>query len=281
MSRLLKALRAPFRLFRSEVPLVQVVELQGAIAPSSRGSKSMSAASVDSGLVKAFKNKDAKAVVIAINSPGGSPAQARMISERIRLLSIEKQIPAYAYIEDIGASGGYMIAVAGEEIWADPFAIVGSIGVISAGFGFQELIEKAGVERRVHTAGTNKMRLDPFQPQKDEDRAKLKAILDKTHALFIEMVKTRRGERIKGPDDTVFSGDFFLAGEGRELGLVDEIGDLRALLKERFGHDVKINRISAQRSGLLARLGAGLSGGLVDAAAEKAEEQALRAQFGR
>ncbi|MEO1656788.1 MAG: S49 family peptidase [Pseudomonadota bacterium] len=280
MSRLTSLLFGPLRRFFPPTPVVTVVELRGAIGVSAPGGRGLSASSVEASLVKAFKNKKNKAVVISINSPGGAPAQSRMIMERIRSLSLEKQIPVISYIEDVGASGGYMLALAGEEIFADPFAIVGSIGVISAGFGFQDLIAKAGVERRVHTAGTNKMRLDPFQPEKDEDREKFSALLAETHKLFIEMVKKSRGDRIKGDPDVAFSGDFFLASEGEALGLIDGTGDLRAILKDRYGLDVKIETISSQRSGLLGRLTSGASAAMVDAAAQHVDDKALRSRFG-
>ena len=282
MRRLFKSVfQWPPRLLSSNKPTVTVVDLQGAIGAGMRPGRGLSARGIDKALVKAFKNKNAKAVVLAINSPGGSPAQARMISDRIRHLSLEKQVPVLSYIEDVGASGGYMIAVAGEEILADPYAIVGSIGVISAGFGFQDAIAKLGVERRVNTAGTNKMRLDPFQEQKDEDREKLKALLDDTHQLFIEMVKDRRGDRITGDPERVFSGDFFLAAEAKELGLIDEVGDMRAILRRRYGNDVDIQEVNAKPGGLLAMLGSSLVSGFVDDLSAKWETEALRGRFGR
>ncbi|MEO1040815.1 MAG: S49 family peptidase [Pseudomonadota bacterium] len=280
MSRLSSLLFAPFRRFFPQTPLVTVVELRGAIGASGPGGRSLSASSVEASLVKAFKNKDSKAIVVSINSPGGAPAQSRMIMERIRGLSIEKQIPVISYIEDVGASGGYMLALAGEEIFADPFAIVGSIGVISAGFGFQDLIAKAGVERRVHTAGTNKLRMDPFQPEKEEDREKFSALLAETHSLFKEMVKKSRGDRLTGDPEVAFSGDFFLASEGEALGLIDGTGDLRAMLKDRYGHDVKIVTINSQKSGLLARLASKMSADAVDAAVQRIDDKALRSRFG-
>jgi signal peptide peptidase SppA len=258
-----------------------IVEMKGAIGADARPGRGLSLYAVEGSLRRAFRKKSAKAVVLAINSPGGAPAQARMIMERARQLSIEKQIPLIAYIEDVGASGGYLIALAGEEILADPFAIVGSIGVVAAGFGFTDAIDKLGIERRVHTAGTNKVRLDPFREEREEDREKLKAILDETHRIFIDLVKTRRGDRLTGDDDKVFSGDFFLAEEGKRLGLVDEIGDLRVILKERYGADLKTKWIAAGRGGLVGLLGGSLSAGFVDALAARLDEQAARARLGR
>ncbi|NNU15025.1 S49 family peptidase [Parvularcula sp. ZS-1/3] len=274
-------LTAPFRIFGSNRPIVTVVELQGPIGADARPGRGLSAYSVESSLKKAFKRKNSKAVVLAINSPGGAPTQARMIMARARGLAIETQLPVISFIEDVGASGGYLIALAGEEIIADPFAIVGSIGVVSAGFGFQDAIDKIGVERRVYTSGTNKVRLDPFRAEKEEDRQKLEGILEETHEIFIDLVKERRGDRITGPEEEVFSGDFFLAQKGKELGLIDEVGDLRQILKSRYGNDVKIKQISAQRAGLLGKLGAAISSGLVDAIAMRLASDDLRSRLGR
>ncbi|GGY41440.1 S49 family peptidase [Parvularcula lutaonensis] len=282
MSSVLNALGAPFRrLLGTDKPTVTVVELQGPIGIEARPGRGLSAYSVESSLKKAFRRKSSKAVVLAINSPGGAPAQARMIMERARGLALEKQIPCISYIEDVGASGGYLIALAGEEILADPFAIVGSIGVVSAGFGFHDAIAKIGVERRVHTAGEKKLRLDPFMPEKPEDAEKLETILDETHRIFIDLVKTHRGDRLKGDESEIFSGDFFLAGKGEELGLVDGVGDLRQILKSRYGTDVKIKVITAQRAGLLGKLGAQIMGGLVDAVAVRLKNDGLNARLGR
>lgn len=274
-------LRAPLRLFTGNKPQVAVVQLHGAIGVDARPGRGLSANSVEAALKKAFRDKSAKAVVLSINSPGGAPAQSRMIMERARALSLESQVPIISYIEDVGASGGYLIALAGEEIIADPFAIVGSIGVVSAGFGFQDAIEKLGVERRVYTSGTNKVRLDPFRAEKPEDKQKLENLLAETHEIFIDLVKTSRGDRITGPADQVFSGDFFLASKGKEWGLIDEIGDLRQILKSRYGTDVVVNVISSNRGGLLSRLGASFSAGLVDAAASRLELEGLKARLGR
>lgn len=280
MSSLPKYL-TPWRWFSSDKPIVTVVSLQGAIGADARPGRGLSTSSIEPSLKKAFKKTDrVRAVVLAINSPGGAPAQARMIMERARGLAREKQVPLISYIEDIGASGGYLIAIAGEEILADPFAIVGSIGVVSAGFGFQDAISRIGVERRVTTAGTNKWRLDPFQEQRPEDRAKLEGVLEETHRLFIDLVRQRRGDRITGPDDKVFSGDFFLAGEGEALGLIDGVGDLRELMKERFGQDVEFRMVNSGRSGLLALLSSSIAGALIDTASIKLKGEALRARMG-
>lgn len=275
-----KFLKTPFLWLGGNAPRVVVVELSGPIGVDARPGRGLSAVSVDPSLVRAFSWTGVKAVVLAINSPGGAPAQARMIMERARGLSREKQVDCISYIEDVGASGGYLIALAGDEIIADPFAIVGSIGVVSAGFGFPEAIAKLGIERRVHAAGDNKVRLDPFQPEKEEDRVKLAGILEATHGLFIDIVRRRRGGRITGPDDRVFNGDFFLAGEALELGLIDGVGDLRQVLKDRFGTDVKIRRITARPQGLLGRLAFTSSAALVDAVWLKLKAEVMRGRAG-
>lgn len=280
MKRTMQKLRAFLPFLGDPKPSVTVVSLYGAIAVDARPGRGLSANGVEDGLRKAFRDKDAKAVILAINSPGGAPAQARMIMERVRHLAKDAELPVISYIEDVGASGGYMIALAGEEIWADPFAIVGSIGVVSAGFGFQEAIGKLGIERRVHHAGDNKVRLDPFRPEDPEDAAKLERLLDQTHTLFIDMVRESRGERITAPDATVFSGDFFLAEEGKSHGLVDHVGDLRTLIKDRWGEKTKVRLISGKRSGLFSALGASLGAGVVGAFRTALREESLRSRLG-
>jgi signal peptide peptidase SppA len=239
-------------------------------------------------LEKAFSYKDAPAVAISVNSPGGSPVQSRLIFRRIRDLAAEKNKTVLVFVEDVAASGGYMIAVAGDEIIADPSSIVGSIGVVSASFGFPELLKKIGVERRVHTAGKNKAVLDPFQPEKKEDIERLKALQIEVHETFIDLVKERRANRLKDDPD-LFTGLFWTGKKGLELGLVDALGDMRSVLKGRYGSKTRLRLITAPR-GLFGRrlgifgssmpgaqaIGAGLAGGLVEAA----EERALWGRFG-
>ncbi|MEM1410482.1 MAG: S49 family peptidase [Pseudomonadota bacterium] len=281
MGSLWSALRAPFRFLGGNKPRVTLLPLSGPIMAGASLGRGLSANGIEEPLKKAFKDKSAKAVVLAINSPGGAPTQARMIMERVRHLARETQLPVISYIEDVGASGGYMIAIAGEEIWADPFAIVGSIGVVSSGFGFHEAIEKVGIERRVYQAGTNKVRLDPFRPQREEDSEKLEKILSETHTLFIDMVKSRRGDKLTGPEESLYSGDFFLASEAQGLGLIDEVGDLRAMLKDRFGQDVQIRPISTKKGGLLSLLGSRLASAMVDGVIARLNDAHLRSRLGR
>ena len=261
-------------------PTVAVVRLAGVIASDARpGRGGISAEGAEKPLAKAFASKPQR-VVVAINSPGGAPAQSRMVHDRIRALAVKHEVPVTAYIEDVGASGGYMIALAGDEILADPFAIVGSIGVISASFGFQDAIHRLGIERRVHTAGENKSQLDPFRPEQPDDVARLEALLTKSHKLFVAMVEDRRGARIRAEED-VFDGRFWIAGDAMELGLIDGLGDLRTVLKDRYGEDVRVKTYGEKRSGLISRL---LSGGMAmgaDALLDAAERRAAWARVGR
>ncbi|MGN6550024.1 MAG: S49 family peptidase [Pararhizobium sp.] len=277
------------RRFRKDGMTIPVVRLQGVImAGGNRLRPSLSLASVAPLLEKAFAMKDAPAVAIAINSPGGSPVQSRLIYKRIRDLAAEKGKRVLIFVEDVAASGGYMLALAGDEIFADPTSIVGSIGVVSAGFGFPEMLKKIGVERRVHTAGRNKAILDPFQPEKEEDVERLKALQLDIHAVFIDMVKERRGNRL-AEDDDLFTGMFWTGEKGRALGLVDAFGDMRSVLKARYGEKVGLKLISASR-GLFRRpipgaagfstLDADLVAGAIGGLAAAVEERLLWSRYG-
>ncbi|MDO8533278.1 MAG: S49 family peptidase [Xanthobacteraceae bacterium] len=236
------------RRFRRHAALVPVVRLTGIIGYTTPLMPGMTLASVARALERAFSIKHAKAVALVINSPGGSAAQSHLIHTRIRALAAEHKRPVIAFVEDVAASGGYMIASAADEIVADASSIVGSIGVVSTSFGFDRLIERIGIERRVHAAGERKVILDPFQPEKREDVARLKALQKDIHELFISLVKARRGKKLKGPEKALFSGEFWLAGKALELGLVDQIGELRGSLRERFGDKVTIQLISPPAS---------------------------------
>jgi len=214
-----------------------------------------------------------------INSPGGSPAQSHLIMRRIRALADEKKLPVYAFVEDVAASGGYMIACAADEIIADPSSIIGSIGVVSASFGFDRLLERIGIERRVHTAGPAKAMLDPFQAERPEDVERLKALQHELHAMFIGLVKQSRGSRLAGNDEELFSGAFWLAGKAVTLGLADSIGDINAVLRARFGEEVRLKEITAPR-GFLARRLAARRPGLAEDFLAAVEERASWARFG-
>ncbi|MEI7805361.1 MAG: S49 family peptidase [Hyphomicrobiales bacterium] len=234
--------------FRAGIPVVPVVRLSGVIGMSTPLKPGLMLASVAKALDRAFAVRNAKAVALAINSPGGSPAQSHLIFRRIRQLAEEKNIPVLAFVEDVGASGGYMLACAGDEIIADTYSIVGSIGVVGGSFGFDKLIEKIGIERRLYTSGDNKAMLDPFLPEKPEDVKRLKSIQKEIHENFIALVKRRRGSKLKGPDKTMFSGEYWTAAGARGHGLIDEIGDLRSVLRERYGDKVKTPLIVGERN---------------------------------
>jgi signal peptide peptidase SppA len=239
-------------------PVVPVVRLHGVIASEERPGR-LNIAGVGPLLKRAFAHKSAPAVAIVVNSPGGSPVQSRLISKRIRDLAAENDKPVLVFVEDAAASGGYFIAVAGDEIVADPSSIVGSIGVIASSFGFVEAIEKLGIERRIYTAGKNKSTLDPFLPEKPEDVERVKTLELEIHKVFIEWVKSRRGDRLKGKDDDLFTGEFWSGIRGLDLGLVDAIGDLRETLRERYGEDVRLKFIEPKRP-LFALPSLGLTG---------------------
>ncbi len=234
--------------FRKKGLAIPVVRLHGAIMTGgSQFKPTLSLATAAPMLEKAFANKEAPVVAISVNSPGGSPVQSRLIFQRIRALAEEKQKKVLIFVEDVAASGGYMIALAGDEIFADPTSIVGSIGVVSGGFGFPEMLKKIGIERRVYTAGENKVILDPFKPEKDSDIEYLKTLQVEIHKVFIDMVKMRRGERL-ADDGEIFSGLFWTGGRGLELGLIDGLGDMREVLKRRFGKDVRLELIGSART---------------------------------
>ncbi len=288
MSRLIDRFIPKF--LRSDTVTIPVVRLHGTImSGGSQLRPSLSLANTAGILEKAFSYKSAPAVAISVNSPGGSPVQSRLIYRRIRDLAAEKNKIVLMFVEDVAASGGYMIAVAGDEIIADPSSIVGSIGVVSASFGFPELLKKIGIERRVHTAGRNKAVLDPFQPEKEEDVERLKALQVEVHETFIELVRERRAGRLKDNPD-LFTGLFWTGRKGLELGLVDALGDMRSVLKARYGEKTRLRLITAPR-GLFGRrlgifgsassaasgeIGAAFAGGLIDAA----EERALWSRYG-
>ncbi|GGB51908.1 protease [Roseibium aquae] len=266
--------------------MVPVVRLQGPIGMATPLRPGLSLASVAQPLARAFSMKKAPAVALIINSPGGSPVQSRLIFQRIRDLAEENEKEVLVFVEDVAASGGYMLAVAGDEIIVDPSSIVGSIGVVAAGFGFKGLIEKIGVERRVYTAGKNKAILDPFQPEKPEEVEYLKALQIELHETFIDLVKSRRKD-VLSDDPDLFTGKFWTGRSARDLGLVDKLGDLRGTLKARFGKDCEPKLIAAPR-GLFARR-AGVGGteqalafpsNLANDLVSAAEERALWMRYG-
>jgi signal peptide peptidase SppA len=238
-------------------PVVPVVRLSGVITTGGLlGSRGLSIESVAPLLARAFAQRGARAVALVINSPGGSPVQSALIAKRIRLLAAEKKLPVIAFVEDVAASGGYWLACAADEIIADGASIIGSIGVVSAGFGFQDLIAKLGIERRVHTSGENKSMLDPFRDEKPEDVERLKRLQAEIHDGFKDWVRERRGTKLKGGDSLLFTGEFWTATRGLELGLVDSLGELRAVLQARYGAKVHLPVVAARRK-FLSRFGLG------------------------
>jgi signal peptide peptidase SppA len=243
-------LPARFRRGMAVVPVVRLSGVIGAVTPLRPG---MTLAGVAKMLERAFGTRNAKAVALVINSPGGSPVQSRQIYLRIRQLAAEKKLPVLVFVEDVAASGGYMIACSGDEIYCDPSSILGSIGVVGGSFGLEGLIKKIGVERRLYTAGAHKAMLDPFLPENPDDVARLKAIQREIHAIFIALVKQSRGSRLKRPDDELFTGEYWAGETAIGLGLADGIGDLRATLRARYGEKV-LTPVIAPASGMLSGL---------------------------
>jgi signal peptide peptidase SppA len=286
--RLMELVPARLRRATAVVPVVRLSGVIGAVTPLRPG---MSLAGVARTLERAFATRNAKAVALVINSPGGSPVQSRQIYLRIRQLAAEKKLPVLVFVEDVAASGGYMIACAGDEIFCDPSSILGSIGVVGGSFGFQELIKKIGVERRLYTAGAHKAMLDPFLPENPDDVARVKALQREIHALFISLVKQSRGEKLKGADDVLFTGEYWAGETSVTLGLADAIGDLRSTLRARYGDKVQtpvIAPASGMLSGLLGRKSAGASSltspegiaSLPDELISALETRAIWAKFG-
>jgi signal peptide peptidase SppA len=286
--RLMALIPARLRPGTAVVPVVRLSGLIGAVTPLRPG---MSLAGVARTLERAFAMKHARAVALVINSPGGSPVQSRQIYLRIRQLAAEKKLPVLVFVEDVAASGGYMIACAGDEIFCDPSSILGSIGVVGGTFGFQELIKRVGIERRLYTAGEHKAMLDPFLPENPDDVARVKALQREIHAIFIALVKQSRGARLKGADDVLFTGEYWAGETSVSLGLADAIGDLRSTLRARYGDKVLTPVIAPPTgllSGLLGRKSAGAGtlsslgdvAGLPDELISALETRAIWAKFG-
>jgi signal peptide peptidase SppA len=286
--RLMELLPARLRRGTAVVPVVRLAGVIGAVTPLRPG---MTLAGVAKMLERAFATRNAKAVALVINSPGGSPVQSRQIYLRIRQLAAEKKLPVLVFVEDVAASGGYMIACAGDEIFCDPSSILGSIGVVGGTFGFQELIKRIGVERRLYTAGAHKAMLDPFLPENPEDVARVKALQREIHDIFIALVKESRGARLKGADDVLFTGEYWAGETSVSLGLADTIGDLRSTLRARYGEKVATPVIAPATgllSGLLGRKSAGAGtltsfdgiAGLPDELISALETRAIWAKFG-
>jgi len=271
--------------WRGDRPVVPVVRLAGVIGLSTPLRPGLTIAGLARTLDRVFTMRNAAAVALVINSPGGSPVQSHLIFRRIRELAQEKKRRVIAFVEDAAASGGYMIACAADEIIADPSSIVGSIGVVGGSFGFDKLIARIGIERRLYTSGEHKAALDPFLPEDQGDVDRLKKLQREIHDDFIALVKSRRGDRLNGPENDLFSGEYWTGRRGLELGLVDAIGDLRTTLRERFGDKVETPLISMERR-FFGRRAAGVGGGelipasLAEDLIAALEARALWARYG-
>ncbi len=279
--------------FFNRGPIVPVLRLSGPIGMATPLRPGLGLASAAGPIERAFSASKLPTVAIVINSPGGSPVQSHLIFSRIRQLAREKNKRVYVFCEDVAASGGYFLALAGDEIYADPSSIVGSIGVISAGFGFDKLIDRFGVERRVHTSGKDKGTLDPFQPERPDDVARLKELQRDVHDVFIGIVKERRAARLKGTDDELFNGAFWSAAKALDYGLIDGIADLRSKMQQLHGQKVRLRAIPTERGGLLSRFrrlpgfnggfandGIALPASLTDDLISTVEARALWSRFG-
>ena len=265
--------------FRKSVPVVNLVRLHGAIGVGTPLKPPLTFKDANPLLEKAFR-KGIAGVALALNSPGGSPVQSALIHARIRELAAEHKLPVFVFCEDVAASGGYWLACAGDEIYADDSSVIGSIGVISAGFGFVEALGKLGVERRVHTAGENKAILDPFQPEKPEDVERLLSLQADIHGAFKDLVRQRRAGKLKGDEQELFSGAFWAGRQALERGLIDGIGHMHAILRGKFGEKLIIRPVSAPQGWGLRRLGLGTAADVSDSFIASLETRAMWSRFG-
>jgi signal peptide peptidase SppA len=260
INKILNKLHVPG--FHQPKPVVAVVRLAGVIGQGGNPVKpGLNAASLIRPIERAFGMKHLQAVALQINSPGGSPVQSSLIAQRIRALADEKEMPVIAFCEDVAASGGYWLACAADEIYADDASVIGSIGVISGGFGFPQLIKRLGIERRVHTAGENKNMLDPFLRETPEDVEKLKDLQLDIHDAFKEMVRERRGEKLKESEEKLFTGEFWTGRRALNFGLIDGLGELTSVLQERYGKKVQFRPVVRQKGWLRQKLGMAFGGG--------------------
>ena len=270
------------KFFKGKPSVINVIRLNGVIASGSKflGSSNLSLESLEKQIERAFAGKKIAGVALIINSPGGSPVQSALISERIIELSKKNNIPVFAFVEDVAASGGYWLACAADEIFVMPASIVGSIGVISAGFGFVEVIKKIGVERRVFSKGENKGMLDPFQPQNSDDVKVITDLQEEIHQQFKDWVSTRRGNRLNAEvvkEEGIFEAKIFSGSKACEIGLADAIGELKQVMRERFNEEVIFKEISGRKK-LGQRLG--LSSSSYSRIIEHIEERIAFAKFG-
>ena len=261
---------------------IPVIKLSGVIGQGGMLKSGLNISALNKIIEKAFAIKKAPAVSLVINSPGGSPTQSSLIAKKIRLLANKKKIKVYAFVEDVAASGGYWLACAADEIYIDKNSIIGSIGVISPGFGFVQMIKKLGIERRVYTSGKSKSFLDPFQNIKKEDLKRLQEIQEQIHQNFIDHVKKSRGKKIKGKDSEIFNGLFWVGDKAIKLGLADGIGHIEEVLKNKFGEKTKIRIIEQKKSFLQKKLSSSLSNKLIDSSEliDALEERSYWSRFG-
>jgi len=273
----------PIERFRNPPPQVAVLRFDGLIGL--RGPRGLSLRRFAGAIDKAFALRNLKAVAIAVNSPGGSPAQSSLLFRRLRQLAAEKDVPVTAFAEDVAASGGYWLALAADEIFAEDTSLVGSIGVITGSFGFADALRKLGVQRRLYTAGDNKSLLDPFLAEDPKGVERLTALQRDMHETFKDMVRARRGAKLHGDESVLFSGDVFTGRRALELGLIDGIGDLRGTMRQRYGEHVKLRTIEPERRrfSLAGRLGLARQPDLADVAGDllaRLEERLIWARFG-
>ena len=266
--------------FLKKKKIIPHIRLTGVIGSAGRFKQGIDFSGQQEIIKKAFSFKKSKNIAISINSPGGSPVQSHLIHDYIRQLANKNEKKVIVFAEDVAASGGYLIACAGDEIYANPSSIVGSIGVISASFGFQDAIKKIGVERRVYTAGKNKSTLDPFKEEKEEDIERIKKLQLELHSDFIEVVKKSRGLKLKDPEkNNTFTGEFWSGTASMKLGLIDGLGNAEQILREKFGEDIVIKKLEKQKSFIAKKLSSSIDN-QIDNIASVIEERALWQKFG-
>ena len=264
------------KIFSSTVD-IPTLRLSGVIGQAGFMRSGLSSSNLDKLITKLFSDKKAPAVALIINSPGGSPTQSSLIAKKILEFANRKKKKIYAFVEDVAASGGYWLACSADEIFASKASIIGSIGVVSSGFGFDKAIQKLGVERRLYTSGENKAILDPFLPENKDDVKRLKGIQKELHNQFISFVKSRRGSKISNENKEIFTGAFWSGEKSLELGLIDSFGEMKAVLKDRFGENLKIKEFAPKKK--LFGFGSLLSGAL-DMLINKVEERSAFNKFG-
>ena len=262
------------------IPVVPVVRLVGVIGQSGFGRRGLTLAALEDPIERAFKVSRVKGVALVVNSPGGSPVQSALIAKRIRTLSDENNVPVYAFCEDVAASGGYWLACAADEIYAERASIIGAIGVVSASFGFSSLLERIGVERRIHTAGSRKAMLDPFSPEDPKDIKHLQKIQEDLHEQFKNFVRDRRGQNLSSNEKTLFDGEFWTGHAALELGLIDGLGDLRSVMRDKFGIRVHFKQMIRPRSWFQRRFGVDRDKSFAHEFVSSMEERALWARYG-